>query len=67
MPAPGAREVSTLRLASSLVPPIGEIPSSGASLASGRRAIRLPPALTQLVSIAACASLTGVRESTTTS
>ena len=67
MPAPGALEVSTLRLASSAVFPRGEIPSRPASLVSGRMAIRLPPALTQSESIAACASLNAVRESTTTS
>ena len=56
IPAPGVpARSSTLRYASASVAPRSVRPSRLASFLSGRSAIRLPPALTQSVSIVTCA------------
>src|SRR3954471_11449257 len=67
IPAPGAVLVSTLRYPSARVPVVLVSPSKVASCLSGRNAIRLPPALTQLVNMVTCAAVSAVPPSRTTS
>ena len=67
MPAPGAALVSTLRYWFVLVPLEVKSPSSPTSFLSGRIATRLPPAVTQFVSVVTWGVLNDVFPRTTTS
>ena len=60
MPRPGAAAVATCRYASDSVLALSVRPSRPASCLSGRMAIRLPPALTQSVSIVTWAALSDI-------
>ncbi len=57
IPLPGERDVSTRRYPSDKEDPDEVSPSRPASCGSGRMAIRLPPALTQSVSVATSLAL----------
>ena len=68
MPAPGAVAGSTLRYALLNALPVAALmPSRLDSALFGFIAIRLPPPLTQVVSVLACAAVTATLPSTTTS